>query len=218
MARVILVAYEGRDKETGKVFDKVEEEEPYAVILGEDSLLPGLEEALEGMKEGEEKEVELPPEKAFGERKKELIYIIPEKEFKKRGIRPVPGLPIEADGRVGRVLAVSGGRVQVDFNHELAGRTVIYKIKVLSELKKPEEIAEALFRRYFRTKLDGVAYEDGVMEVVYTPTDTKDKNMNKLLFVATLLKIIPDLKEVRVTERYVRREQKEEAKDGDSNE
>ncbi|NPA76295.1 MAG: peptidylprolyl isomerase [Candidatus Diapherotrites archaeon] len=210
MVRVILVAYEGKDKETGKIFDKVEEEEPYAVILGEDALLPGLEEALENMKEGEEKEVELPPEKAFGERKKELIYVIPEKEFKKRGIRPVPGMPIEADGRVGRVLAVGGGRVQVDFNHELAGRTVIYKIKVISELKTPEEIAEALFRRYFRTKLDGVVFKDGILEVVYTPTDTKDKNMNKLLFVATLLKTLPDVKEVRVTERYMRREEKKE--------
>ncbi len=208
MTRVILVAYEGRDKETGKVFDKVEEEEPYAVVLGEDSLLPGLEEALKTMREGEEREVELPPEKAFGERKKELIYIIPEKEFKKRGIRPVPGMPIEADGRVGRVLAVGGGRVQVDFNHELAGRTVIYRIKVISELKKPEEIAEALFRRYFRAKIDGVAYEDGILEIVYTPTDTKDKSMNKILLVATLLKTIPELKEVRITERYLRREQK----------
>jgi FKBP-type peptidyl-prolyl cis-trans isomerase 2 len=210
MVRVLLVAYEGKDKETGKVFDKVEEEEPYAIILGEDSLLPGLQEALEGMKEGEEKEVELPPEKAFGERKKELIYIIPEKEFKKRGIRPVPGLPIEADGRVGRVLAVGGGRVQVDFNHELAGRTVIYKIKVVSELKDPQEIAEALFRRYFKTKLDGVVFKDGVMEVVYTPTDAKEKNMEKLLYVATLLKTIPGIKEVRITERFIRREQKEE--------
>lgn len=205
MARVLLIAYEGRDKDTGKVFDKVEEEEPYAVILGEDALIPGLAEALEEMKEGEEREIELPPEKAFGERKKELIVIIPEKEFRKRGIAPVPGLVIEADGRPGRVLSVSGGRVQVDFNHELAGKTVIYRVKVLAELKEPEEIAEALFRRYMRTKLDGVIFKDGVLEVVYRPSDAKDKNMQKLLYVATLLKTLPDVKEVRITERYIRR-------------
>ena len=209
MARVLLIAYEGREKDSGKVFDKVEEEEPYAVILGEDSLLPGLAEALEEMKEGEEREIELPPEKAFGPRNKDLIVIIPEKEFRKRGITPVPGLVIEADGRPGRVLSVSGGRVQVDFNHELAGKTVIYKVKVLAELKDVEEIAEALFRRYMRTKLDGVVYKDGILEVVYQPTDAKDKNMQKLLYVATLLKTIPDLKEVRITERYVRKESKE---------
>ncbi|MDN5358715.1 MAG: hypothetical protein PWP76_558 [Candidatus Diapherotrites archaeon] len=205
MVRVLLIAYEGRDKDTGKVFDKVEEEEPYAVILGEDALIPGLAEALEEMKEGEEREIELPPEKAFGERKKELIVIIPEKEFRKRGIAPVPGLVIEADGRPGRVLSVSGGRVQVDFNHELAGKTVIYRVKVLAELKEPEEIAEALFRRYMRTKLDGVIFKDGVLEVVYRPSDAKDKNMQKLLYVATLLKTLPDVKEVRITERYIRR-------------
>ncbi len=209
MARVLLIAYEGREKDTGRVFDKVEEEEPYAVILGEDSLIPGLAEALEEMKEGEEREIELPPEKAFGERKKELIAIIPEKEFRKRGIVPVPGLVIEADGRPGRVLSVSGGRVQVDFNHELAGKTVIYRVKVLAELKDVEEIAEALFRRYMRTKLDGVVFKDGILEVVYQPKDTKDKNMQKLLYVATLLKTLPDIKEVRITERYIRKEAKE---------
>jgi len=209
MARVLLIAYEGREKDSGKVFDKVEEEEPYAVILGEDSLLPGLAEALEEMKEGEEREIELPPEKAFGPRNKDLIVIIPEKEFRKRGITPVPGLVIEADGRPGRVLSVSGGRVQVDFNHELAGKTVVYKVKVLAELKDIEEIAEALFRRYMRTKLDGVIYKDGILEVVYQPTDAKDRNMQKLLYVTTLLKTIPELKEVRITERYVRKEAKE---------
>ncbi len=212
MARVLLIAYEGREKDSGKVFDRVEEEEPYAVILGEDSLLPGLQEALEQMKEGEEKEIELPPEKAFGERRSDLVVIIPEKEFKKRGIVPVPGLVIEADGRPGRVLAVSGGRVQVDFNHELAGKTVIYKVKVLSELKDPEEIAEALFRRYMRTKLDGVIFKDGVLEVVYQPRDVKDRNTQKLLYVATLLKTIPDVKEVRITERYIRKEKEEDGK------
>ncbi len=209
MARVLLIAYEGRDKETGEVFDRVEEEEPYPVILGEDSLLPGLAEALEEMGEGEEREIELPPEKAFGERKKELVVLIPLKEFKKRGITPVPGLVIEADGRKGRVVSVSGGRVQVDFNPELAGRTVVYKVKVLAELKEVKEVAEALFRRYFRTKLDSVDFKDGVLEVVYTPTSAKDIQLQKLLFVSTMLKAFPEIKEVRIVERYVRREEKE---------
>ncbi|HID08966.1 TPA: hypothetical protein EYP13_01930 [Candidatus Micrarchaeota archaeon] len=206
MARVLLIAYEGREKESGRVFDRVEEEEPYAVILGEDSLLPGLAEALEEMKEGEEREIELPPEKAFGERRKELVVVIPEREFRRRGISPVPGLIIEADGRPGKVLSVSGGRVQVDFNHELAGKTVVYRVKVLAELKKAEEIAEALFRRFMRSKLDGVSFKDGVLEVVYTPGEGGEKNVQKLLYVATLLKTVPDVKEVRITERYVRKE------------
>ncbi len=207
--RVLLIAYEGRDKETGEVFDRVEEEEPYPVILGEDSLLPGLAEALEEMKEGEEREIELPPEKAFGERKKELVVLIPLKEFKKRGITPIPGLIIEADGRKGRVVAVSGGRVQVDFNPELAGRTVVYNVKVLAELKDVKEVAEALFRRYFRTKLDSVEFEDSVLTVTYTPTTAKDIQLQKLLFVSTMLKAFPEIKEVRIVERYVRREDRE---------
>jgi len=211
MARVLLIAYEGKEKENGRVFDKVEEEEPYAVILGEDSLLPGLAEALEGMKDGEEKEVELPPQKAFGERQNDLIVIIPEREFRKRKVTPIPGLVIDADGRPGKVLSVSGGRVQVDFNHELAGKTVIYDVKVLAELKGAEEVAEALFRRFMRSKLDGVSFKDGVLEVVYAPSDAKEKNVQKLMYVAAILKAIPDVKEIRVTEKYVRKDEKEKS-------
>ena len=208
MTRVLLIAYEGKEKESGRVFDRVEEEEPYAVILGEDSLLPGLAEALEKMKDGEEREIELPPQKAFGERQNDLIVVIPEREFRKRKVVPVPGLVIDADGRSGKVLSVSGGRVQVDFNHELAGKTVIYRVKVLAELKGAEEVAEALFRRFMRSKLDGVSYKDGVLEVVYTPSDAKEKNVQKLLYVAAILKAVPDVKEVRITEKYVRKEEK----------
>lgn len=197
--RVLLVAYEGRVKGEQKPFDKVEEADPLPVVVGKGELLKGLEEVLKDMKPGDEKTVELPPEKAFGKRDPNKIAIIPLREFQKRNITPYPGLIIEADGKRGRVLSVSGGRVQVDFNHELAGKTLVYKVKVIKELKEPKEIAEAFFRRYFRRDAEKMEGTEEYVHVTYAPKDVERDTMNKVLFVSRMLQFVP---EVRVTEVF----------------
>ena len=199
--RVLLIAYEGRVKGEEKPFDRVEEERPLLVFVGKGELIKGLEEALEGMKVGEEREIEIPPEKAFGERKAELIAIIPEREFRKRGITPYPGLVIEADGRRGRVLSVSGGRVQVDFNHELAGKTVVYKVKVIKEVKENTEIARHLFLRYFGREPENVEEKDGILTVEYVPKDLEKDTVAKAAFVGRRL-ANTDIKAIRMVEIY----------------
>lgn len=199
MARVLLVAYEGRVKGDEKPFEVVEK---IPIIVGAGDLLPGLEEVLSEMKEGEEREIELPPEKAFGERKKELIVLIPEREFRKRGIRPVPGLPIEADGRRGRVVAVSSGRVQVDFNHPLAGKTLLYKLRVIKELTDLAEAVEHLFERFFGFRPQSVEITDGVAKISFIiPRDSSPEP----LFVAFLMDKL-GFKEVRMERIYRLRE------------
>ncbi len=199
--RVLLVTYEGMVKGEQKPFDKVTEENPLPVVVGTGELLKGLEEVLKDMKPGEEKTVELPPEKAFGERDPNKIAIIPLREFQKRNITPYPGLVIEADGMRGRVLSVSGGRVQVDFNHELAGKTVIYKVKVLKELKDPVEIAKAFFRRYFRRDAEEVKKVDEGIHVPYAPKNIEKDTMNKVLFVSRMLQFVPKVYITEVFER-----------------
>ncbi len=208
MKKVILIAYEGRVKGEENPFETVGEERPLAVVLGARDLLPALEEEISSMKEGEEKEVELPPEKAFGERRSDLIVIIPEREFRKRGIRPYPGLPIEADGRTGRVLAVSAGRVQVDFNHPLAGKTLVYRVKVVKEIEDMEEAAKHLFRRFFTYEPEDVSFKDGVLKVSYVFSREADRI--EPVFVGYILSNFDDVKEVRMEKIYRRREEPKE--------
>lgn len=205
MKRVMLIAYEGRVKGEKEPFDVVKEEKPLAVVIGAGDLLPAIEEAIASMKAGEEKELELPPEKAFGERNPDLVVIIPEREFKKRGIKPYPGLPIEADGRTGRVLAVSAGRVQVDFNHPLAGKTVVYKVKLIKELKDMEEAAAGLFTRFFGYEPESVEFKDGVLKVSYI--FSKDAEKVEPSYVAYILTQFEDVKEVRMEKIYRKREE-----------
>ncbi len=203
MKRALLIAYEGRIKD-GDVIDVVKEDSPLLVILGVGDLIKGLEEALEGMKEGEEKEIEVPPEKGYGERSKDLVVLIPEKEFRQRGIKPYPGLPIEADGRTGRVISVSSGRVQVDFNHPLAGKTLQYKVKVLKEVKDEREIVSYLFKRFFGFEPENVEVSDGTAKISYIYTRNAEEFEVRL--VAYLMEHL-GFREVRMEKIYRRKEE-----------
>jgi FKBP-type peptidyl-prolyl cis-trans isomerase 2 len=159
----IRINYTGMIKESGKVFDTTSEEiakkhgiydeklkfKAVPVVLGAGHVIRGLDEALIGVEVGEKKTVEIPPEKGFGLRDPKLVKILPMGDFKKRGLRPYPGMRIEADNMIGKVQSVSGGRVRVDFNSELAGKVLKYEVSVEEKINKPEEKIRLLLERYF---------------------------------------------------------------------
>jgi len=160
--RFIKITFTGKVKD-GKVFDTTDEKtakdegvynerkiySPQPVITGSGGLIKGLEEALESIKVGEKKEVEVPPEKGYGERNKQLLRLVPLNVFKKQKINPVPGMPVELDGMPARIQTVAGGRVRVDFNHELAGKTLVFDVKVESEAKTDKDKAMFLLEKNF---------------------------------------------------------------------
>ena len=130
---------------------------PFKFCLGEGMFLPGIEEFLLGKDLGEYK-IELSPEKAFGKRDSNLIQKIPKNVFTQNKLNPVPGFVFNFDGRLGKVLASSGGRVIVDFNNPLAGKDVIYEVKVLRKIddlnEKIKSFTEFLFRRELKFKIE----------------------------------------------------------------
>lgn len=102
---------------------------PRFIILGEGWLPKGLEDSLVGADIGKQTTVELPPEKGFGTRDPSKMRLVPLRRFREQGV-PNPGAQIELDGRPAVVRAVGAGRVQVDYNHPLAGRTLIYDVSI----------------------------------------------------------------------------------------
>jgi FKBP-type peptidyl-prolyl cis-trans isomerase 2 len=106
--------------------------------------MPGLNEALKEMKVGEKKQIEVPPEKGFGKRMAELIKLIPESKFKEQDIDPAPGHTVTVNNARGFILSNDGGRVRVDFNHPLAGKTVVYEVEILEEIKDLEKRIKAI--------------------------------------------------------------------------
>ena len=165
MERFIKISYTGKVKDTGAVFDtsdaKVAKEEglekkgrvfkSLPLVVGAGQVITGLDEALEKMKEGDEKSIEISPEKAFGKRNPDLVRLVSMRVFREQKMNPVPGMMIELDGRPAKIQTVSGGRVRVDYNPELAGRTVIFDVKVEEEAKKKEDKIMYLIERSFES-------------------------------------------------------------------
>ncbi|MBM3228646.1 hypothetical protein FJZ20_02075, partial [Candidatus Pacearchaeota archaeon] len=130
------------------------EAKPFIFSIGQGMFLKALDEFLIGKEEGKHYTVELEPEKAFGKRNAVFIHRIPSKIFKEKKITPFIGLVLNFDGRMGKVIAVSGGRVMVDFNSPLAGKDVVYEIKILRKVENLQEKVKALNEFLFRKNLD----------------------------------------------------------------
>jgi FKBP-type peptidyl-prolyl cis-trans isomerase 2 len=160
----INIQLTGRVEETGEIFDTTEEElareegiyqegrvyGPRLVIVGESWVLKGLDERLPGLEEEEEKEIEIPPEEAFGVRDPNNIQMIPFRILRSKGVNPIVGQELEIDGRTAMIRSIGAGRVQVDYNHSLAGRKIIYSVKVLNILEGELDKIKALIGRRFQ--------------------------------------------------------------------
>lgn len=151
--KLVKISYDGYVE--GKLFDTTNEETAkkegifnpnmvygfVTVSVGEKMLIPGLDKAIAEMNVGEEKELELVAEEAFGKRDASKVKIVPMKDFKKHDVRPIPGMPVNIDNQIGKIVSANGGRILVDFNHELAGKTLKYNLKVEEVIEAPEAVA-----------------------------------------------------------------------------
>ncbi len=140
------------------IFDEKREYKPIIAIIGERNFFEKVDEALKNMQVGEKKRITLSPKDAFGERNEELIRVVSLREFKKRNIAPFPGLVVELNGLRGRVQSVSGGRVRVDFNHPLAGKTIEFELEVVEKVEGKENKAKALIEKFFSFAEKDISY------------------------------------------------------------
>jgi peptidylprolyl isomerase len=161
----VLVDYVARVKETNEIIDLTIESiakkekiikkngvyEPILVVLGEGWLFKPVEEELLTLEVGQSKIIEIPPLKGFGERDPKKIKIIPARELSKRGITPRVGERVELNNDVGIIRSVSGGRVTVDFNHPLAGKTLIYEVIVVKKIENILDKVREIVKRHIRT-------------------------------------------------------------------
>jgi len=128
------------------------ETKPFVFSLGSDMFLKSIEDFLIGKETGPYN-IELTADKAFGKRNPQLIQKMPIKIFHEQKLNPVLGAAFNFDGKIGKVLTVSGGRVMVDFNSPLAGRDVVYKVIVKKKVTNLAEQVKALNEFLFRKDL-----------------------------------------------------------------
>ena len=144
------------------------EPKPFIFPLGKDMFVKGIDSFLIGKEIGEYS-IELKPEDAFGKRNPKLIQMVPTKAFVKNKINPIPGAMFNFDGRLAKILTVSGGRVMVDFNNPIAGKDVFYKVIVNRIVENKKEQVSALNELFFRKDFESEIIENKLkLKVVKT--------------------------------------------------
>ena len=157
----ILINYVAKVKETNEVFDTTKEDvakkehlhkegqihEPELVVVGEGWVLKALDDALTTMDLNTPSTVEISAEKGFGQRDPEKIKRVPIKQLYAKEINPVVGARIEYQGKSATIRSIGAGRVLLDFNAPLAGRTLIYDVTVIKKLETAEQKIGALVHR-----------------------------------------------------------------------
>lgn len=158
----ILINYTAKVKETNEVFDTTIEEtakkehlhkegeihEPKLVVIGESWVLKALDESLTAMKLNKTQSVEIPPDKAFGPRDPEKLKRVPLKQLLAKDVHnPAVGMRIDYNGKMATIRTIGAGRVLLDFNPPLAGKTLIYDVTVDKKLETNEQKISALIHR-----------------------------------------------------------------------
>jgi FKBP-type peptidyl-prolyl cis-trans isomerase SlpA len=119
--------------ESGEEVDTTRRGKPATFEMGDGKLLPGFESALLGMKAGDDAQIELEPEQAFGEHRRQNVQLIDRQRFAGQELEPGLMMAFSApDGELpGVIRRVFERTVEVDFNHPLAGRRVVFDVSIL---------------------------------------------------------------------------------------
>ena len=130
----IKVEYTG-SFEDGEVFDASEKHgKPLEFKAGEGNVVPGFDNAVIGMEVGEEKEVTLKPEDAYGEHNPQAIQKVPKDKFPaeaKEGM--MIGVPLPNGQQMpAKIVKIDDKEVTIDMNNPMVGKTLVFKIKVVS--------------------------------------------------------------------------------------
>ncbi len=221
---LIYVNYTAKVKDTGEAIESTVEEEakklniydgerryePRLVSIGEDWVLKGLDEEISKMETGERKTVELPPAKAWGERDPTQLRMIPIRKFGEKAGDLTVGDVVEVDNRVGVVRFIGSGRAQVDFNHRLAGKTLIYDVEVLRKVETDEEKVRSLVNRRFPGELGDMVHftlkpDDLSIEIPAAAFMAEGLQVTKRGIANDVMHFLPSVKRVAFEEAYVKK-------------
>ena len=129
----VRVWYEGTF-EDGTVFDSTESHggEPIEFVVGSGQMISGFDNAVVGMVPGEEKTVTLEPSEAYGEYDEMLVLEMPAEQAPNASVGDVLGLSMGGGQAFpARVLAVNEENITLDLNHEMAGKTLIFRMRLV---------------------------------------------------------------------------------------
>jgi FKBP-type peptidyl-prolyl cis-trans isomerase SlyD len=183
---------------------------PVVIRVGSHHVIVGLDEALAGKEEGSEDEIDVPPEKAFGERDPNRIEAFQKSSFKEK---PVKGMSVKLEDKgEGVVVDVIGNRVIVDFNHPFAGKNLHYSYKIESKVEDLVEEVKGLVHLYAGRDME-VSFDNGTVMVTLPPGINYDRRwvLWRSRIIHEAFEYIPDITEITLVETFKRPEKKEES-------
>jgi peptidylprolyl isomerase len=226
---LILIDYTAKTKDTNEVFETTVEDEaknlqsydptvkyePRLVSVGDGWVIKGLDEALSNSNAGDKIDVEISPDKGFGIRDPSKIRMIAQRKLGEKADELRPGDIVDIDDRKGIIRFVGSGRVQIDFNHRLAGRTLNYSVNILKMLTLDEEKIKSLIRR--RLPIDSEKLRAEINDQSLSITIPEDSTLIEGLQIIKkaiandLFKYLPTFQNIKFIEEYIR-EKKETSK------
>jgi len=231
---LILVEYTAKVKDTGEVFETTIEAEakkhsihdanvkyqPKLVSVGESWVIKGLDEALANSKVGDKTTVEVTPDKGFGERDSGKVRMIPLRKLGEDADKVSVGDTIEIDQKKGIIRFIGSGRVQVDYNHRFAGKTILYDVNILKALETDDEKINGMLKRHMPVddsklvfKKTGTSLDITITEELFRADGLQ---VMKHFIQSDIFKFVPTLEKINFLETHLNKssetQKKEESK------
>jgi peptidylprolyl isomerase len=217
----ILINYTAKVKETNEIFDTTVEEtakkehlqkegeiyEPRLIVVGEGWVLKTLDDSLASMELNTPGTVEISPDKAFGQRDPEKVKQVHIKKLAEKGINPALGMRVEYGGKNAVIRSIGAGRVLLDFNPPLAGKTLVYDVTISKKLDTPEEKIGAIIHRRIPVVEEG-KFKFTITDKILTidmPEDTyylEGVQIAKRGVSVDVQKFFPDLEELKFVDTF----------------
>jgi len=130
----VFVHYTGSFTD-GTVFDSSTDREPLEFTIGQSMVIPGFENGVVGMSEGESRVINIPAEEGYGLHREDLLAVVERSQIP-TGLNLEVGRTLQArspEGGVTNVVirAMSDENVTLDFNHPLAGKDLVFKVQLV---------------------------------------------------------------------------------------
>ncbi len=139
---VVGIEYEVKEAGSTEIVDTNKGAQPLEFITGKGHVIPGLENALVGMNEGENADILVKAADAYGEVNPEAVQTLPIEQFE--GVDLKEGMTLYGQGEQGETVQVTvvsfdDKEVQIDFNHPLAGKDLMFSVTVVSTREATED-------------------------------------------------------------------------------
>jgi len=226
---LILIDYTAKVKDSDEVFDTTIEEnakkhsiheqnvkyQPKLVSIGEVSypVLKGLDEALAKTSVGDKLTIEVTPDKGFGERDAGKVRMIPIRKLGDDAEKVSVGDTIEVDNKRGIIRFIGSGRVQVDYNHRYAGKTIIFDVNVIKSLESPSEKIDSILKNRLPVEDTKISFDLKDKEVsIIIPEEilrADGLQIMKHFIQLDVFKFVPTLEKINFVETHINKKTQE---------